>query len=90
MSNPNPTAFSELCSSSPPEELAFVFGAGAAAHCIPMAHSPETRPPLSSEWNKLAPPAQPMGATSLASQWEPSVLPENVLNTISQARVPST
>ncbi len=33
---------------------------------------------------------QPMGATSLASRWEPSVLPENVLNTISQARVPST
>ncbi len=35
-------------------------------------------------------PALSMGATSLASRWEPSVLPENVLNTISQARAPST
>ncbi len=31
-----------------------------------------------------------MGATSLASQWEPSVLPENVLNTISPVRASST
>ncbi len=48
------------------------------------------RPPLSGERNDLAPSARSMGATSLASRWEPSVLPENVLNTISQARVPST
>ncbi len=31
-----------------------------------------------------------MGATYLASQWEPSVFPENLLNTISQAKAPST
>ncbi len=31
-----------------------------------------------------------MGATSLASRWEPSDLPESVLNTISQPRAPST
>ncbi len=48
------------------------------------------RPPLSGEWNDLAPPARSMGTTSLASRWEPSVLPENVLNTISQARAPSS
>ncbi len=40
--------------------------------------------------NDLAPPARSVGATSLASQWEPSVLPENVLNTISQVKAPST
>ncbi len=55
-----------------------------------MAHSTGTRPSLSGKQNNLAPPAQSMGATSLASRWEPSVLPENVLNTISQARVPQT
>ncbi len=54
-----------------------------------MAHSPETRPPLSGEQNDLAPPARSMGSTFLASQWDPSDLPESVLNTISQARAPS-
>ncbi len=72
------------------EEPALVRGAGAAAHCSPVAHSPETRPPLACERNDLAPPARTMGAASLASRWEPSDLPERVLNTISQARVPST
>ncbi len=67
-----------------------VRGAGAAAYCSPVAHSPETRPPLSDERNNLAPLAQTFGATSLASRWEPSDLPKNVLNTISQARSPST
>ncbi len=52
------------------------------AHCSPVAHSPAKRPPLSSELNNFAPPAHSMGATSLVSRWEPSVLPENVLNTI--------
>ncbi len=33
-----------------------VLGAGEAAHCSPMAHSPETRPPLSGKRNDLAPP----------------------------------
>ncbi len=37
----------------------------------------------------LAHPIQHKGATSLASRWEPSDLPESVLNTISQARAPS-
>ncbi len=38
----------------------------------------------------LAPPARTIGATFLASQWEPSDLPESVLNTISQVRAAST
>ncbi len=59
----------------------------AAAHCSPRAYSPETRPPLSGEWNDLAPPAR---TTSLVSRWEASDLPESVLNTISQARAQST
>ncbi len=72
------------------EEPALVCRAISAAHCSPVAHSPETRPPLSGKQNDLAPPARAMGSTSLASQWEPSDLPEGVLNTISQARAPST
>ncbi len=60
------------------KEPALVRGAGVAAHCSPVAHSPETRPPLSGERNDLAPPAGTMGATSLASQWEPSGLLERV------------
>ncbi len=65
------------------EEPELVLGACADAHCSPVAHSPETRPPLLGKRNDLAPPARSMGATSLASRWEPSVFPENVLNTIS-------
>ncbi len=49
------------------EEPELVLGAGAAAHCSPMDHSPEMRPPLSGKRNDLAPPARSMGATSLAS-----------------------
>ncbi len=62
-------------------------GAVSAVHCSPVTHSPATD---QGERNNLAPPAWTMGATSLASQWEPSDLPESVLNTISQARAPST
>ncbi len=52
------------------EEPALVRGADAAAHCSPAAHSPEAKPPLSGEWNNLAPTARTMDATSLASRWE--------------------
>ncbi len=45
------------------------------------AHSPETRPPLSGERNDLATPQpEQLGATFLASRWEPLDLPESVLN----------
>ncbi len=36
------------------EEPALVCGAGVATHCRPVAHSPETRPPLSGKQNDLA------------------------------------
>ncbi len=72
------------------KEPALVHAAVSAAHCSPVPHFPETRPPLSGERNDLEPPARTMGATSLASRWKPSNLPESVLNTISQARAPST
>ncbi len=55
-----------------------------------MTHSPEMRPPFSDVWNDLAPPTRNMGVTFLASQRGPSDLPESVLNTIYQARAPST
>ncbi len=70
-------------------EPALVHGAVSAAHGSPVAHSPETRPPLSGERKDLTPPAQSMGATSLTSRWETSDLPESVLKTPSQARAPS-
>ncbi len=38
-----------------------------SAHCSHMTHSPEMRPPLSSEWNDFAPPARTMGATSMGA-----------------------
>ncbi|KAL0204548.1 hypothetical protein M9458_002566, partial [Cirrhinus mrigala] len=59
-------------------------------HCSPLAHSPETRPPLSSERDNMAPPAQAVGPAPLVSGRESMNLSESVLNTISQARAPST
>ncbi len=44
--------------------------------------------PLSGERNNLIPRA--VDSTFLASRWDPLFLPESVLNTISQAREPST
>ncbi len=49
------------------EEPALVHRTVSAAHCSLVAHSPETRPSLSVEWNDLVPPARTMGATFLAS-----------------------
>ncbi len=71
------------------KEPALVCRAVSAAHCSPMAHSPEKRPPLSCERSDLASLARTKGPTSLAFRWEPSDLPESVLNIISQARTPS-
>ncbi|KAL0171004.1 hypothetical protein M9458_035600, partial [Cirrhinus mrigala] len=56
----------------------------------PLAHSPKTRPPLSSEWDNMSPPAQAVGPAPLVSGRESMNLSESVLNTISQARAPST
>ncbi|KAL0183542.1 hypothetical protein M9458_019238, partial [Cirrhinus mrigala] len=72
------------------EKPALVLRAVPAARSSPLAHSPETRPPLSSKRDNMAPPAQAVGPAPLVSGWESMNLSESVLNTISQARAPST
>ncbi|KAL0153933.1 hypothetical protein M9458_050764, partial [Cirrhinus mrigala] len=72
------------------EKPALVLGAVPAARSSPLAHSPETRPPLSGERDNMAPPAQTVGPAPLVSGWESMNLSESVLNTISLARVLST
>ncbi len=72
------------------EEPSLDLRAISAANSSSVAHSPEAGPPLSGEQNDLAPPARAVGPASLASRWESIDLPEKVLNTISQARAPST
>ncbi len=56
----------------------------------PLAHAPETGSPLSGERNNMAPSTRAVGSPPLAARWEPIGLPERVLNTISEARAPST
>ncbi|KAL0204650.1 hypothetical protein M9458_002668, partial [Cirrhinus mrigala] len=72
------------------EEPTMVFRTVPAALHSPLADSPETGPPLSGERNNMAPPARSVGSAPLVSGRDPGYLPENVLNTISQARAPST
>ncbi|KAL0192323.1 hypothetical protein M9458_010619, partial [Cirrhinus mrigala] len=72
------------------EKPALVLRAVPAARSSPLAHSPETGPPLSGEWDNMAPPAQAVGPAPLVSGRESMNLSESVLNTISQARAPST
>ncbi|KAL0183526.1 hypothetical protein M9458_019222, partial [Cirrhinus mrigala] len=72
------------------EKPALVLRTVPAARSSPLAHSPETGPPLSGERDNMAPPAQAVGPAPLVSGREPVNLSESVLNTISQARAPST
>ncbi len=65
------------------EELPLAHGAVAVAHCSSVTHYPETGPPLLGKHDNLAPPAQAVGTTALASRWEPTYLPKSVLNSIS-------
>ncbi len=51
---------------------------------------PETGSPFSGERNNMAPSTRAVGSLHLAAQREPTGLPERVLNTISEARAPST
>ncbi len=74
----------------PVEEPTLVVRANSAAHSSPMAHSPETGPPLSSERDNMAPSARSVGPAPLAARREPASFPESVLNTNSEARAPST
>ncbi len=55
-----------------------------------LARAPETGSPLSGERNNMAPSTRAVGSLPLAAQQEPTGLPERVLNTISEARAPST
>ncbi len=56
----------------------------------PLARAPETGSPLSGERNNMAPSTRAVGSLHLATQREPTGLPERVLNTISEARALST
>ncbi|KAI2662214.1 ORF V: Enzymatic polyprotein [Labeo rohita] len=73
-----------------PQDPAVVFGTVPAALCSPLADPPEAGPPLSGERVHMAPPTQSVGLTPLVFGRESENLPEGVLNTISQARAPST
>ncbi len=64
--------------------------ADSATDSSPLASAPETGSPLSGERNNMAPSTRAVGSLHLAAQREPTGLPERVLNTISEARAPST
>ncbi len=72
------------------EEPTLVVRADSATDSSPLARVPETGSPLSGERNNMAPPTRTVGSLHLAAQREPTGLPERVLNTISEARAPST
>ncbi|KAL0164048.1 hypothetical protein M9458_039801, partial [Cirrhinus mrigala] len=59
------------------EKPALVLRAVPAARSSPLAHSPETRPPLSSERDNMAPPAQAVGPAPLVSGRESMNLSES-------------
>ncbi len=67
-----------------------VVRADSATDSSPLARAPETGSPLSGERNNMAPSTRAVGSLHLAAQREPTGLPERVLNTISEARAPST
>ncbi len=64
--------------------------ADSATDSSPLARAPETGSPLSGERNNMTPSTRAVGFLPLAAQREPTGLPERVLNTISEARAPST
>ncbi len=72
------------------EEPTLVVRADSATDSSPQARAPETGSPLSGEWNNMAPSTRAVGTLHLAAQRDPTALPERVLNTISEARAPST
>ncbi len=74
-------ATAQTHSNSPPLEEP-VMGVGV----IPAAR----RPTLSSERHDMASTARVVGPACVAAQWEPFGLPEHVLNTMAEARAPST
>ncbi len=67
-----------------------VVRADSAAGSSHLARAPETGSPLSNERDNMAPSARYVGSSPFAAQREPTSLPERVLNTISEARAPSS
>ncbi len=61
-----------------------------AARSSPVANPVETEPPLSRKRHTMASRARVMGPVCVAAQREPFDLPEHVLNTMAEARAPST
>ncbi len=78
-------------SNSPPlEEPAVGVGVIPAARSSPVVDPLETGPPLSSKRHDMASTARVMGPACVAAQREPFGLPKRVLNTMAEARTPST
>ncbi len=79
-------------SNSPPleEPTVGVIPVIPAAESSPVADPLETGPPLSSERHDMSSTARVMGPACVAARREPLVLPERVLNTMVEARAPST
>ncbi len=78
-------------SNNPPlEEPTVGVGVIPAAESSSRADPLETGPPLSSEWHDMASTAWVMGPACVVVRREPFVLPERVLNTMAEARAPST
>ncbi len=65
-------------------------GVIAAAQSSPVADPLEMGPPLSSERYAMETTAQVVGPACVAAQREPFGLPECILNTVAEARFPST
>ncbi len=81
-------AMAQTYSNNPPlEEPAVGVGVIPAARSSPVADPLETGPPLSSERYDMA---RVMGPACVAAQREPFGLPERILNTMAEARAPST
>ncbi len=76
--------------SSTLEEPAVAVRVIPAARCSPVVDPLEMEPPLSSERYDMASTAPVMGPACVANQREPFGLPERVLNTMAEARAPST
>ncbi len=74
----------------PLEEPIAGVGVIPAAESSPVADPLETGHRLSSEQHDMASTARVMGPACVAARREPFVLPEHVLNTMAEARAPST
>lgn len=73
----------------PLDEPAVAIKADSAVDSGPLACTAYMESPISSGRDNMAPSARPMVPAPLATRWEPSSLPERVLNKISEARASS-